>query len=183
MHRTGHYGVNAIVYAPLAIILAAVTGSVHAATVGGIISIGLAPLPDIDIRLPVISHRGFTHTIWFAGITAGVTGSVISSIPVQTIPNPALFALGAIAGGVGVIGHLIGDALTPMGITPFAPLSHTTISLNVIVSNSRVANYGLGVIGIVAISASAYVSSILAGYVDTTMLSTVIDTLVVVTNG
>lgn len=77
-------------------------------TVGGL-------LPDIDhansrlgSKVPIFSkifkHRGFTHTIYFAGI--------VTLLIYYYNPIVALYI------GVGCISHLIGDILTPMGLKP-----------------------------------------------------------------
>ena len=78
MYRPGHDGLALLLYAPLGLVLLGVDRSALAVA-GGAVTVGLAPLPDFDLRLPVVSHRGVTHTVGFAhavdlGVGAGAVG-------------------------------------------------------------------------------------------------------------
>jgi len=79
MHKKGHYGAALTAYAPVG--MGALTlGFDVAAVGGGLIAVGLAMLPDVDMNLPNVAHRGPTHTVHFAlgvGAVTGVLGGVI----------------------------------------------------------------------------------------------------------
>ena len=153
MHPAGHQGVALLLYAPLAFFLLLQEAYILALC-GLFIMFGLAMFPDIDMRLPWVPHRGPTHTVWFAlvtgggvaiigllagrGIVEGVTwvteafAGVLTTADVARIEDFSvqlspirLAAFGFVVGTLSVISHLLGDALTPMGIAPFslAPFS------------------------------------------------------------
>ncbi|MBV0900179.1 metal-dependent hydrolase [Haloarcula salina] len=142
MHRTGHYGVALAVYAPIGAVVSA-AGFESLAVAGGVVAVGGAMTPDLDLRVPGISHRGITHTVWFAlaaGVLLGIAGYAVDSV--------AAGVVGALAGVVLVGAHLLADALTPMGIRPFAPINGREYSLDVTTASNPVANYTLLAAGV-----------------------------------
>jgi inner membrane protein len=122
-------------------------------------------LPDVDHRLPGISHRGPTHTVWFALLVAAVLGGVglvVGRAGAATLYGPeALAAVGVGVGLVSVGAHLLADALTPMGIRPFSPLSTRRYSLSLVTADSAVGNYGL--LGAGVFVTAAWVSVLIVG--------------------
>jgi len=57
MHKKGHYGAALTAYAPVG--MGALTlGFDVAAVGGGLVAVGLAMLPDVDMNLPTVAHRG-----------------------------------------------------------------------------------------------------------------------------
>lgn len=155
MYREGHVGAALLAYAPLGA-LAVPLGSADLALAGAGVAVALAMVPDIDVRIPFVEHRGPTHTVWFAvlvGAVAGVLGGVVGS---QQGALDAL-VLGAFAGVVAtvtVLSHIVADAITPMGIRPFAPRSQWWYSLDLVPSKDPTANYVLLVVGVAATAAS-----------------------------
>ncbi|WP_459194124.1 metal-dependent hydrolase [Halosimplex sp. J119] len=149
MYRTGHFGVAMLVYAPVGAALLAL-GFDDVALAGGAVTVALSTVPDVDHSLPFVEHRGATHTIWFAlfvGVIVGTLGAGLSASSgvdfglitgTGTVPNaigdltPAaqLGSFGSLVGVLAVLSHLLGDVLTPKGITPFWPVSraHYTVS-------------------------------------------------------
>jgi inner membrane protein len=159
MHRLGHYGAALICYSPIAAVLITL-GAGEMALAGGAIVVGGAMLPDYDQRVPGISHRGPTHTVWFAlavGAVLGAAGGFVG--------NAVLGVVGAVTGMVLVVAHLLADALTPMGIRPFAPASDRQYTLDLVKASSTVGNYFLLVAGIVAAAAALYTGRLAAGVV------------------
>ena len=75
MYWKGHYGVSLLVFAPIAFALLAV-GRADLAVVTGGAMLWLATLPDIDHRLPLIPHRGPTHSLLFAALVGGAFAAV-----------------------------------------------------------------------------------------------------------
>lgn len=155
MYRLGHYGAALVVYAPLGLALLLVDRPTLA-VVGGAVSLTLATLPDIDHRIPGVSHRGMTHTLAFAVAVGGVVGAggflVGQSLGVGSAL--ALAALGFVVGLSAVCSHLLADAITPMGITPWWPLSTRHYTLGLTRADNTLANYallGLGVLVTVAV--------------------------------
>ncbi|MGM0591073.1 MAG: metal-dependent hydrolase [Halobacteriota archaeon] len=158
MFRLGHYGVSLLAFAPVGFVLL-VAGEGELAFVAGVVMLWLAMLPDLDHRIPGISHRGPTHTLAFAllvGATFGVVGAAMGGLVETTIP---LSAFGAFVGTVAILAHLFGDLLTPMGVALFWPLSSRRYSLRIARADNTVANYGLFALGIF-VSAGALWSAV-----------------------
>ncbi|MFB6141462.1 MAG: metal-dependent hydrolase [Halosimplex sp.] len=138
MYRTGHYGAALLAYAPVGGVLLA-AGFPGAALVCGAVALAVAPLPDYDQRVPLISHRGVTHTVGFALLVAAVLSGVGFAVGSGTglavgseagtggqtglAGATAAGAVGVLVGALAVGSHLLADALTPAGIAPFWPLS------------------------------------------------------------
>lgn len=156
MHKPGHYGAALLVYAPVGFLTLAF-GFDTVAVLGGAIAVGGAMVPDLDMRIPGIQHRGITHTVWFAlvaGIVLGSAGVAFGS------SSGALVAIGLGTFGflVGVLtigAHLLADALTPMGIRPLEPVDDREITLDVTKAANPIANYALLALGIAATGLAA----------------------------
>jgi inner membrane protein len=143
VYRNGHYGVALLVFAPVGVALVS-AGAVELAVVVGAGTLWLAMLPDVDHRVPGISHRGPTHTVGFALLVAAVLGGI--GFLVGHVVGSAPATLGAVGAAIGLLSvgaHLIADALTPMGIRPFWPLSNRKFTLSVVTADSTLGNYGL----------------------------------------
>ena len=152
MYRPGHQGAALIAYAPLGLTLV-VLARPTLAVVGGGLSLALASLPDVDQRLPGVTHRGGTHTLGFAvavGTVLGGAGWLVGGV------EPA--AVGFAVGTTTVVSHLLADVITPMGIKPFWPLSTRHYTLDICRAENTLANYallGAGVAVTVAVLAAA----------------------------
>jgi inner membrane protein len=163
MYRTGHYGAALLTYAPVGAVLMA-AGFEAAAVVGGVGVLTLARLPDYDLRVPFLSHRGPTHTLTFAVLVGAVVGGGLGALAGTAIPVRAvvLGAFGFLVGFLAIASHLLADALTPAGIEPLWPLSSKNYSLSLVGADSTVGNYGLLALG-VFVSA---ITVLLAGPLD-----------------
>lgn len=73
MHKTGHIGAALLVYSPIGLVLL-LSGFDELAVLGGVGMIALATLPDCDHQLPIIAHRGPTHSITFALLLGALLG-------------------------------------------------------------------------------------------------------------
>ena len=150
MYRDGHAGFNALLYAPC-LPLVSDGWSFEVALVGALVAVGVANLPDLDQPLPRLRHRGPTHTVWFAvlvGLVAGVgTGLLVPA-------TPGAFAVGFAVGTGGILAHLAGDVVTPMGISPFAPLWRYHVTLEWFKSKNGRINRAFLLVGSSALFAS-----------------------------
>jgi inner membrane protein len=166
MHREGHLGAALALYAPLGF-LVYVAGFPSAAVLGGAGAVLLAMLPDQDMRIPLVSHRGITHTVWFALLVGGVLGAAAGYLGWRTGRGPeAALAVGAFAFAVGFVtiaSHVLADALTPMGVTPFAPLRGRKYTLAIATASNPIANYALLVLGAALTGVALYFASTMAG--------------------
>lgn len=152
MYRPGHYGVALLVYAPVgaALLLAQ---RPDLALVGGAAMLFLTPVPDWDQRVPLVSHRGSTHTVAFAAVVGGVLAGGVLAAGATGDGGPGGASLAAFAFAVGtlsILAHLLADVVTPAGVSPFWPLSGRHYSLGLARADSTVANYLLLALGIFA---------------------------------
>lgn len=123
MYRTGHYGISLLVYAPFGLALVALGLANTAVWMGGAILL-LTPLPDIDVRLPLITHRGSTHTVLFGLLGGGTIGCLMVAMGRLELVLPGVFV-----GLMAVGSHILGDALTPAGVRPLWPFSDAEYNL------------------------------------------------------
>lgn len=163
MHREGHLGVALGSYAPIGAITLGI-GFEDLAIMGALGAAGLAMAPDIDIRIPFLTHRGPTHTVWFAGLVGilCVVGGIVAG---QSSGILAALGLGLWAGVVGTVtvcAHLLADALTPAGIRPFAPIRDRSYSYGFARASNPIANYGLLVLGMTAVGGALWVGQKIA---------------------
>lgn len=157
MRQTGHYGAALLVYAPVGFALLAVDPLL--AFAGGAGVLALATLPDFDLRVPLVPHRGPTHTVLFVALVAGLLGAAGWYAADAAGFDPAVLALFGF--GVGVLGvgsHLLADALTPMGVTPFWPLSGRNYTLGLTHADNPVANWLLLALGVLATAVALVVA-------------------------
>jgi len=160
MYRLGHQGINLVLFAPV-LFAFLVAGFPLAGALGAVVVFTTASLPDIDISLPVIDHRGITHTVWAAlavGLVGGTLAWLVAGAFTDLVGALGLSraVVGAYVGGVlsfSVLGHLVGDVLTPMGIAPWYPVSTRSYTLSVCPAKSWLANRLLFAGGIGATSA------------------------------
>lgn len=148
MYRRGHWGASLLVFAPVGAGLV-VVGRPVLAVVGGGAMLWLATLPDVDLRLPLLSHRGLTHTLAFAFAVGLVGASVgVALAPSAGGDRAVLGGFGFAVGTLGITAHLLADALTPAGVPLLWPLSGRRLSLSVTRADSAVANLLLFALGV-----------------------------------
>jgi inner membrane protein len=177
MHRTGHIGTALLLYAPVAYGLIH-NGQIALAALGLVGMLVIEPIPDRDMEIPWLTHRGGSHTLLCAALVGLCLGGIVlvggrhlralvvtqlagtplsgtaSKIAAMDVQAFAVFAF-AIA-GFAIVSHLLGDVLTPMGIRPFWPLSSRKLSLGVWTASNRIANPALLVLGIAALAGAAW---------------------------
>ncbi|TKX48217.1 metal-dependent hydrolase [Halorubrum sp. SD690R] len=144
MYRKGHVGASLVVYAPFGFLVTALL-SIEAGLVGAAGVASTAMVPDLDMRVPVVTHRGITHTVWFALLVGVVLGGVGLAVGLQRgLAEALLFGAAAfLFGAVTIVSHILADALTPTGIRPYAPVRDTEYSLDLFTAANPFANYGL----------------------------------------
>lgn len=153
MYRNGHVGIGIALYAPVAFWLVSVD-RFAAFAVGLVCVTVLSYAPDFDLWLPLVTHRGATHTVLAALVVSLVLGTVTVVVRIQGAPLLSVVLSGGFVTTVslvGYLGHLLGDLLTPMGIRPFRPLSQTRYSLDLVTAGDDRANRVLGAAGLIAL--------------------------------
>lgn len=151
MYRKGHYGVTLLLFAPVGAALVLAEASTFA-YLTGVVMLWLAMLPDVDQRVPGVSHRGVTHTVAFA-VVVGVALAAGGIVAADTIGyrDPVMAAtVGFFAGVLAVLAHLLADVLTPAGVPLLWPLSTRSFSLRVVRADNPFANYLLFAAGVFA---------------------------------
>ncbi|TKX80217.1 metal-dependent hydrolase [Halorubrum sp. SD626R] len=158
MYQKGHIGASLVVYAPFGFVLAALASMEAGAIVAAAVA-STAMIPDLDMRVPFVKHRGITHTVWFAlavGAVFGVAGAILGLQ--RGVLGAVLFGgVAFLFGALTVVSHLLADALTPMGIEPFAPVRDDHYTLDLFRAANPVANYALLGLGAV-VAAGALVA-------------------------
>jgi len=166
MHREGHLGAALALYSPIGF-LAYVAGFPAAAVAGAVGATLLAMLPDQDIRIPLVSHRGITHTVWFALLVAGVLGAAGAYLGdrggMGTEDALAVGAFAFLVGFVTIASHILADALTPMGVKPFAPFRGRKYTLALATASNPIANYALLVLGAALSGGALYLATTVGG--------------------
>lgn len=128
MYKSGHMGINMILFAPILFIMMSFE-YIFISIFGLIIITYFASLPDIDLKYQFLTHRGFTHTYLFGLFIGLISSSLFTIINVLSINSgiiePSIFNMigipiwGFFIGLFTVMGHIIGDVITPAGIRPF----------------------------------------------------------------
>lgn len=149
MYALGHIGIALLVFTPLGAFLLA-TNRVRLAVSGVVLSVLVATLPDLDLFVAGISHRGSTHTLVFAVLTGAALGAVASGSLTRRLPPRSALRAGLwvwLTTGLSMGSHLLGDVVTPMGIRPFAPVSDAFLTLSLVYSRNPQANAALFLAG------------------------------------
>ena len=160
MYALGHYGVALFVYAPVGFLLAGTDPTL--ALVGGAGVLVLSTVPDYDLRIPFLTHRGITHTLLFTVVVAALAGAVGWQLGTGTYTplggpvESAGFAAGVAALGLG--SHILGDVLTPAGVAVFWPLSSHEYTVGLTRADNRIANWGLFGVGVFAATAAVWLA-------------------------
>lgn len=147
MYGSGHMGAALLLYAPLGRSLVAVDASL--AIAGGAVAVALARLPDVDRRLPLVAHRGITHTPAFVAVVA--VGACLAGhlLAVGAGFEPARWGTGIGAATATSLGsHLVADALTPRGVPLLWPVSRRRVSAGLVRADDPACNFALLVVGI-----------------------------------
>lgn len=159
MYKTGHYGAALLLYAPVGYLLLSVDPGL--AVLGGVGTVALSRLPDYDLRVPGIEHRGVTHTLLFLGVVTAVLAGAGLAVAERFGTDPLLTGgLGAIVGVVAVGSHLLADALTPSGVPLLWPLSSRRFSVSLATASNPIANYALLAFGVGATLAVGYFAGV-----------------------
>lgn len=151
VYQKGHYGAALLVYAPVGFVVT-VAGYRGLAVGGAAVALALAMVPDWDTRIPGIDHRGPTHTVWFALLVALAVGGAGLALG-RARGDAATVTLGGVGFLVGFLtlcSHVAADALTPMGVTPFTPVSDRHVSYSLVRAKNRLANWLLLAAGTLA---------------------------------
>lgn len=151
MKQAGHYGTALLFYSQIAMVLLG-RGEGGLALFGGLLAISLAMAPDCDTAVPFVTHRGVTHTLWFALLVGAIVGAaswmVGSRLGVGAARPLGWFAF--LVGTMAVISHLLADVITPMGIRPLWPFSERHVTFDLVLAKNWTANALLFVAGTTA---------------------------------
>lgn len=161
MYRAGHVGVALLAYTPLGVAMS-LLGQEPVAVGGALVSVALATLPDADHQLPLVEHRGPTHSVPFALLVGAIVGStaVVAVGPSLPLGTVTIGVVGFVVGTLAIVSHLLADAITPMGIRPFWPVSDRHYTLDLTPAANPVANYVLLAVGVGAVGLGAAVVSV-----------------------
>ena len=182
MHRTGHFGMSLIWAAGVALaappLLAAPLAFVLVAT---------EPIPDRDMKISWIDHRGFSHTVWAGVLVAFLLGGIVvgawvllrqRAVALTVLPQPILeasptppviFAVVATGTFLGYLSHISADMITVgegyYGVQPFMPFTEWESGIQLCKAASPLWNRFLFSLGSVAVSAAIYLKIEVIGVV------------------
>lgn len=149
MDREGHLGASLLYFTPLAIALVYLN-RINLLFVGYGIIFSTFMLPDYDMRIPFLSHRKISHSV-FASVFIGImflaiAGGVYYYRPEMITSfyqhNPIeLIMFVGLMGFLTMIFHILGDIYTPMGVPLLLPFNDKSYSLNLFRFDNIVANY------------------------------------------
>lgn len=163
MYALGHLGTAALAVSPIAAALVARRRERLAVGVS-VVTIGLTVVPDFDVLVPWTVHRGFSHTVAFAVFVGVVAGAAAGERALHRGSSAVEHgAWGAVAGTLSVLVHLGTDAVTPMGIRPFAPLSGAHYTLDLVPAADSLANGVLFAAGVLSLGAAWNAGALLRG--------------------
>ncbi|WP_435320338.1 metal-dependent hydrolase [Haloarchaeobius sp. TZWSO28] len=150
MYAAGHVGLALLAFAPVGWLLC--TRGHDRTAIGGMVLAALsATLPDLDLFVPFLAHRGPTHTVWFVGLCGLTVGLIAKTVTRSARPWPtAQHRAGAVPCLVvclSVASHLLGDVVTPMGLRAAAPLTNTHVTLALVNARNPSANAALLLLG------------------------------------
>ncbi len=167
MHREGHIGLGMLVYAPVAFLLIFADLMLLFA-LGLVLTVFFSFAPDFDLDAPLVSHRGITHT-YLAAVIAGtlsavalVLVTVAGTVSITVVGQSAILNLvviglvGFAVGTLGVLSHLLGDVLTPMGIRPRQPFDDDKTTLDLVYASNERANQALSILGALVLALAIY---------------------------
>jgi len=177
MYRSGHIGV--------ALMFAAVTVGISPTPIGfalAFLILATERIPDFDLRTELLSHRGFSHTVWFALGVAVLFGGVAAVVAIggnaylarfeqvsfvadirAIYPAPSyLFVTVATGTFVGMASHLVADFLTvgegKCGVQPLWPVWPTyEVPIQLCRADSYVANFVLLGLGVITAAVVVYI--------------------------
>jgi len=137
-------------------------------------------LPDPDLRVSVLEHRGYSHTVragllvamifgvaaaLFASTIAGELAAILSVELISPLRVCAVIAVGTV---LGFLAHFTGDIITVgqgyYWVQPFAPLSQCESSIQLWRADSTIGNTALVGGGWIALGASVYLRWQLLGW-------------------
>jgi inner membrane protein len=163
MYLPGHLGTALLLYAPLLYVFLDRERPTLAAF-GSVSILAFVMVPDIDLWVPFVRHRGPTHSLLFAvivGVLVGGLGRVLDAC--RTEYAGAVFGwLGFTTSMLAVGSHLLADLITPrwqhaetlLSIEPLWPLVSWSFSLNLARAGDPALNIGTLCLGLAAVSLS-----------------------------
>jgi inner membrane protein len=179
MYKTGHMGLNSLLYSPILFIL--MWQEYTAIGIAGlIITSQMASVPDIDFHYRYLKHRGFTHTFSFAMIVGIIfvflTIPILLATYILGIAEPTYLSIFSTLSFSGLLGfftvasHILGDIITPSGLRPFAkpPLipncglfSDKRYTFGLVYAKNQMANGALLFFGVVSSTIAIYSSAVI----------------------
>lgn len=147
MYPPGHVGITLVLYAPVAAVLVAADRD-EEMVAGLVVVVAFALLPDIDAPLPGVAHRGVTHSLLAAAYFGIVAGVLAGASAPSAVDRAGRTAFGSLLGSLGVVSHLLGDVITPMGVRPFFPASRQVYTLDLVRASNPGANLAMLAVGV-----------------------------------
>jgi len=131
VNRPGHVGFTLALTAPVTLAFGR-TGLVFTA-----VAAALSSAPDLDLDIPFMKHRGFSHTVFFTAALSLAAATMGAAVLAGTSPLATkVFLLLLAAALTGGLSHICADALTFSGVKPLAPVSNKKYGLGLFHASS-----------------------------------------------
>lgn len=177
MYRSGHLGIGFILSIPLVLYFTIIEFYSIIPIIVIVFSF-MSVHPDIDIYLQEktkgkIQHRGKTHSLMYGLLWSLVILGILLisyyfllpkvdyniALPENEIFNIVLLSFYLGLGGI--FSHLVGDILTPSGVSFMWPVNNKTYSLGVFYARNVFANFGFLIIGMALLIFSSYMMGVI----------------------
>lgn len=162
MYKSGHFGISLLCYAPILYLLIEIN-LLLAGFIGLFTVIVFCSTPDLDLKIPKVKHRGYSHTVLGAAFMSPFLGFFIAAVyhygtvmfeffNIDLIYSTGQIALVAtVFAFFTLLTHYIGDIFTPTGLKPLAPFNKKRYTLDLFYAKNPLANGLACILGIVSI--------------------------------
>lgn len=149
MNREGHLGASILYFLPFALLLVFLD-RIELVAIGYVVIFFTFMLPDYDMKLPFLSHRKISHSI-FASVFIGIIFLLLAvgvyySNPlfiteIYTRHPLELILFMGVMGFLTMIFHILGDIYTPTGVPLLAPFDYQSYTFDLFRFDNIIANY------------------------------------------
>jgi len=149
MNREGHLGASLLYFLPFAVLLVFLD-RIELVTLGYVVIFFTFMLPDYDMKIPFLSHRKISHSI-FASVFIGLFFLVLTVVVYYSTPSSIneiytrhpleLILFMGVMGFLTMMFHILGDIYTPTGVPLLAPFDYQSYTFDLFRFDNLLANY------------------------------------------
>jgi inner membrane protein len=152
LNSIGHVGFALMVLSPLGTLTSCLDATYSMLTPFIVAGFSLlSTIPDVDLKVPLLKHRGTTHSL-LAALAVAALLALIAPFKVK----PMVFVMAFCS----VYSHVVADAITYVPVPAFYPLSRRRVALRIVRASSLLANLLPACLGFTAFTLLVIVNSI-----------------------